>query len=247
MTHRDMPEARRTQQPDGRPVSPARSAAAWSVHLLTASGAVWGLLALAAAHGGSPREAFGWLGIALIVDGIDGSLASWVGTRRVVPQIDGELLDNLIDYLNYVFVPAVLIERGGYLPAGTSMAGAATICLVSAFQFSHRHAKSDDSFLGFPSYWNVVAAYFFLLEPPPAWALGSLLVLSVLVFAPVRFVYPSRTVELRIWTWSLMLPWLALLAISIVRQPSGSHMWAAISLLFPLYYGLLSLGRTYRA
>ena len=247
MTRREMPEAHRTQNAGGRSAPLSRRAAAWSIHLLTASGAVWGLLALAAVHAGSHREAFGWLGVALVVDGIDGTLARRIGISRIVPQIDGELLDNLVDYLNYVVVPAVMIDRGGYLPEDLSMAGAATICLVSAFQFAHRSAKSDDSFLGFPSYWNGVAVYFFLLEPSPAWALVWVLVFSVLVFVPVRFVYPSRTTELREWTWTLMGAWLAVLVISVFRHPSGSRTWAVMSLLFPLYYVLLSLRRTFRA
>ena len=147
-----------------------RRVAAWAVHLLTASGVCWGLLALEAVYAGRFRFALGWLGVALAVDGIDGALARRLRVAEVAPEIDGALLDNLVDYLNYVFVPAVLIYRAGVLPGDLALPSAAAICTVSAFQFVHREAKTADAFRGFPSYWNVVAAYLLLLEMSSAWA-----------------------------------------------------------------------------
>jgi phosphatidylcholine synthase len=223
-----------------------RRVAAWAVHLLTASGAVWGLLALEAVAAGRLRLALGWLGVALAVDGVDGTLARRLRVAKVVPQIDGALLDNIVDYLNYVFVPAVLIYRAGVVPGDLALPSAAVICTVSAFQFVHREAKTTDSFRGFPSYWNVVAAYLILLEMPPAWAAAWIAGLALLVFAPIRFIYPSRMRRLRKTTLVLTLLWVALLGVAVFRYPDGSRDWARVSLLFPVYYAAGSLVLTSR-
>lgn len=214
--------------------------AAGLVHLLTASGAIWGLLALDAAVAGRYRAALGWLGLALAIDGVDGTLARCVGVSPSAGRIDGSLLDNLVDYLNYVFVPAVLISRAGWLPDELALLGASLICMTSAFQFAHRAAKTTDHFRGFPSCWNVVAAYFLLLDLPPLWAFLWVVVLAGLALAPIRFVYPSRTRALRMWTLPLTGIWLAALALLVARDPAGRG-WAQISLLFPLYYLAVSL------
>jgi len=223
-----------------------RRVAAWAVHLLTASGVCWGLLALEAAYAGRFRLALGWLGVALAVDGIDGSLARRLRVAEVTPQIDGTLLDNLVDYLNYVFVPAVLIYRAGILPGNLALPSAAAICTVSAFQFVHREAKTADAFRGFPSYWNVVAAYLLLLEVPPVWATAWIAGLALLVFVPIHFIYPSRMRRLRKTTLVLALLWIALLAVAVLRYPDGSRDWARVSLLFPVYYAAGSIVLTSR-
>lgn len=231
-----MPEA------DNRPrVGPARYAAAWSVHLLTASGAVWGLLALDAIARARLEHALGWMALAVVVDGIDGALARRVRVSVVLPYFDGSLLDNLVDFLNYVLVPAFLLLRAGLLPAGLGLAGGAAICLASAFQFAHAEAKAADRFRGFPSYWNVVVFYLLLLRPDPWIASGIVAGLCLLAFAPVTWVYPTRTRELRTLTLALTIVWAGAVGALLWHYPDHPRWLAFASLAYIAYYLVLSL------
>lgn len=223
----------------------ARRAAAWSVHLLTASGAIWGLLALHAIHGSRLRTALLCMATALLVDGLDGYLARRVDVAHVLPRLDGALLDNLVDYLNYVVVPAFLIQNASLLPRGTELVAAALICVASAFQFSQADAKTvDHSFKGFPSYWNFVAFYLLLLRPPPWLALASLFMLGALVFVPLLYVHPTRTRPLRRLTLSLTGLWGLALGALLLQYPAPQRWLAWASLLYPAYYGAVSLKLT---
>src|SRR5919107_609675 len=170
-----------------------------AVHLYTASGAVLALLMLVAAFQGEAVKAL-WLMLAsLIIDSTDGLLARRLRVSEALPFFDGALLDNIVDYMTYVFAPMVLLWSGGYLPEGnTGVFFAALPLLASSYQFCRVDAKTDDHFfLGFPSYWNVVAFYVVILGLGPA-ATGVILVTcSILVFVPVKYVYPSRTKAFR--------------------------------------------------
>jgi phosphatidylcholine synthase len=165
-----------------RPVT--RVLFAWAVHFLTASGAVLGVLALlAVAQGDFPRAAILMLA-ALAIDSVDGTLARWLRVAEILPGFDGRRLDDLVDYLNYVIVPAVFMVASGALPG---WGWAALPVLASAYGFSQREAKTDDHFfLGFPSYWNVVAIYLWQLD------LSLVTGLTLAVFIPLKYVYPSR-------------------------------------------------------
>jgi phosphatidylcholine synthase len=212
-----------------------------AVHLLTASGAAWGMLALVAIADGRFKAALAWMVLALLVDSVDGTLARRFRVREVLPQIDGALLDNTVDYLNYVVVPAWFVYEAGLLPEGFGVAGATAICLASAFQFSHAEAKTPDHFFrGFPSYWNVAVWYFLLLDLPPRVNLAIVAVLVILVFVPVYFVYPSRTPAFRRTTLLLTGVWGLLLASLIARYPDHSPWPTRLSLLYVAYYFLLS-------
>ena len=231
-----MPEA------DSRPrAGPAQYVAAWSVHLLTASGAVWGLLALDATARARLDSALGWMALAVVVDGIDGVLARRARVRILLPSVDGSLLDNLVDFLNYVVVPAFLLLRAELLPARLALAGAAAICLASAFQFTHAEAKAADRFRGFPSYWNVVVFYLLLLRPDPWIASGIVAALCLLAFAPVTWVYPTRTRELRVPTLALTTVWAAAVGVLLWRYPDHPRWLAVASLAYVVYYLVLSL------
>lgn len=206
------------------------------MHLLTASGAVWGVLALDAVAAGRPRAALGWLAPALVVDAIDGTLARRARVGEFLPQIDGALLDNLIDYLNYVVVPAALIGTAGFLPPRLAVAGAATICLVSAFQFAHREAKTASQFRGFPSYWNVVAAYLLLLDLPRAAAAALVALLAAAALTPLRFPYPSRAGGLFSWPVVAGALWLAALGVAVWLHPRAPRALVLGSLVYPVAY-----------
>lgn len=179
-------------------------AAAWAIHALTASGAVLAFLAFLAVEAGQWRLMFLWLAAALVVDGIDGPLARWVGVTRQTPGIDGSTLDLVVDYLTYVFLPAILIYRAGLLPESLAAIGVAMILLSSLYTFARRDMKTVDHFFrGFPALWNVVAFYLFVLHPGANIGAIVVAVFSILTFAPVHFVHP-----IRVHTYQ---PWLAVL------------------------------------
>ena len=171
-----------------------RKTLAWGVHLFTASGAAWGLLALIAIQDHQWQQAMLWMVIAIFVDGFDGWLARWANVKTYAQGVDGALLDNIIDYFNYVIVPGLFLYEAELLPQTFALAGIILIALTSAFQFTQTDAKtSDHYFKGFPSYWNVMALYMFVLGTSPWLNFLIVVALNILVFVPVKYVYPSRT------------------------------------------------------
>ena len=173
-----------------------RLAAAWLVHLFTASGVVLAFLALEATWHGEGRLALLWLLAALAVDGVDGTLARWARVKEHVPRIDGEAFDLIVDYLNYVFVPTLFIVRGGLVPQALALPLAAAILLSSVYVFVRRDMKTPDNyFRGFPALWNVVALYLFAAQPGAAAGAVVVALLAILSFAPIRFVHPFRVLD----------------------------------------------------
>jgi len=219
-----------------------------AVHLYTASGSVLALLIVIAALEGDAVTAL-WLGlVTLVIDGTDGMLARRLRVKETIPWFDGAMLDNIVDYLTYAFAPIVLLWTGGYLPSGTwgAVLGALPL-LASSYQFCRVDAKTEDHFfLGFPSYWNVVAFYVVVLGLSPV-TTGVLLVLfSVLVFIPVKYVYPSRTKAFRSLNLLTTAIWLASYAVLLAQMPDPNAIVVAISLSYLVYYGGLSLYLTWR-
>jgi phosphatidylcholine synthase len=221
--------------------------AAVAVHLLTASGVVWAMLALDAIADDRFHTALTFMLVAFVVDSVDGTLARRIRVSQVIPQISGALLDNIVDYLNYAVVPAWLIHRAGLLPDDYSWAGVAAIVIAAAFQFTHTAAKNADQvFRGFPSYWNIVAFYL-LLAGFSAWVnlaiVGGLAWLSL---TPTYWVYPSRTPLLRRTTVTLTVLWALLLVAMLIRYPRVNPWVARSSLLYVAYYTALSGWLTYQ-
>jgi phosphatidylcholine synthase len=183
---------------------------AWLVHLLTASGAVLALLALAAIEDRDWSLALLWLAAALAIDGVDGTLARKARVKQRLPRIDGAILDLVIDYLNYVFVPTLLIWRAGLLPGPLALPLAAAIQISALYVFARADMKTEDGyFRGFPALWNLVAVYLFVTQPDPrlAAAIAGLLVLAS--FAPIHFVHPFRVRDYGIWLPLLAIAWAA--------------------------------------
>ncbi len=226
----------------------ARLALAWAIHCYTALGAVLGFMALGRVFAGDFKAAFALLAAALLIDATDGALARAVGTRRLIPWIDGETLDNLVDYLNYVVVPAAIFVQPGILPEG-SWPAALLVVLASTYGFSRTDAKGmvEHYFQGFPSYWNVVAFYFVVLGSPAVFNLVVLLVLVALVFIPMRWLYPSRMERMRTMTLLLGIPWTAMGVVLIARLPEPSPVLALVSLFYPLYYTVGSVVSHFRS
>ncbi len=216
---------------------------AWVVHGYTATGAVLALLIVLAAIEGDVARAL-WLGLAaLVIDGTDGMLARRFDVKERLPWFDGALLDNIVDYLTYVFAPVVLLLQGGYLPAGTTGTVVAVLPLVaSSYQFCRVDAKTDDHFfLGFPSYWNVVAFYVIALGLGTAATSAIIVVCALLVLVPVGYVYPSRMLVLRTPTLVLSALWLVSYALVVAELPDPSALVVGASLLYIAYYVVLSL------
>jgi phosphatidylcholine synthase len=215
---------------------------AGAVHAYTASGSVLALLIVVAAVDGDAVRAL-WLGLAaLVIDGTDGMLARRFGVREHVPWFDGGRLDDIVDYLTYAFAPVVLLLRTGHLPhGGAGLALAALPLLASTYQFCRVDAKTDDHmFLGFPSYWNVLAFYAVVLSLSPSTVGALLVVCSILAFVPTRYVYPSRTSAFRPLTLALTALWLVAYTVLLTELPSPHVLWVALSLAYVGYYLLVS-------
>jgi|SRR5688572_20697514 len=172
--------------------------AAWAIHALTASGLVFALLAIEAVGRGDWRVALLWLLAALVVDGIDGTLARAARVDERLPRIDGAALDLIVDYLTYVFVPALLIWRAQMLPHEIALPLVASILVSSLYVFARRDMKTDDGyFRGFPALWNIVAVYFVLTPLPPVLAAAIVTGLVLLTFSPIHVVHPFRVTARR--------------------------------------------------
>jgi phosphatidylcholine synthase len=214
-----------------------------AVHLYTASGAVLALLILVAAFQNEAVRAL-WLMLAsLLIDSTDGLLARRFRVNEALPFFDGALLDNIVDYMTYVFAPIVLLWSGGYLPAGTSgVVFAALPLLASSYQFCRVDAKTEDHyFLGFPSYFNVVAFYAIVFEPGEGALAAVLVVCSLLVFVPIRYVYPTRTLAFRKLSLTLTTLWLISYAAILLQMPEPDPLLLGFSILYLFYYFGLSL------
>lgn len=217
---------------------------AWGVHGYTAFGAVLGFLALDAAFRADYTTTFAMLAAAFFVDATDGTLARRANVKHVAPTMDGELLDNIIDYLTYVVVPVAVFVQPGILPPGLQWT-ALSVLLASAYGFSRTDAKGfvEHYFQGFPSYWNVLAFYFVVLGTDPWVNLAFLVSLVLLVFVPMRWLYPSRMEpgwgrSLSLW---FGLAWTAMGVTLIVQMPEPSMTLAWASLFYPAWYTGASL------
>lgn len=184
---------------------------AFSVHLLTGSGAALALMALVAATQANWRLMFGWLCIALIVDGIDGPLARKADVKKNAANWDGSILDLVIDYLTYVFIPAYALIYSDLLPAPWGLGAALLVALTGVVYFADVRMKADDNcFVGFPACWQMVVLVL-LVFTPPVWAtLAIILVLAAAQFAPLKFIHPVRTVRWRAVNLPVLLLWVGL-------------------------------------
>jgi phosphatidylcholine synthase len=215
---------------------------AWLAHLYTATGAVLAFLGAIAVVEGEYRAAFLWLALQIAVDATDGLLARRLGVAAHTPGFNGAKLDDIVDYLTYVFVPALLVWRAPLVEPGWAVPVAAAMLISSAYGFNRDDAKTADYyFTGFPSYWNIVVFYLFVARLPPAANAAILLVLAGLVFVPIRYLYPSRGAAYQRLTNALGLVWGALVLVMFWQLPDVSPAVLLASLLFPIYYVAVSL------
>jgi phosphatidylcholine synthase len=214
----------------------------WLIHLYTASGAVTALIALQFTIRGYFRGAFIVLAIALFVDSTDGPLARAIQIRTRIPVFDGTTLDNVVDYLNYVAVPACLMLQAGLLPSGSLGLGVASFAMIaSCYGFCRIDAKTADMyFRGFPSYWNLVAFYLFCCRLAPLFNAVIVATLAAMVFVPIKFIYPNRTVPLRRLTLSLCAIWAVVTLALLIELPARHPILLYSSLTFVVYYFVMS-------
>lgn len=228
--------------------SAASRAGAFAVHLLTASGVAFGLLALIAAHERRFAAMFLWLGIALVVDGIDGPLARRFRVKEILPHWSGDVLDLVVDYLNYVMVPAYALVLSGLIPAPLSHAAGVAIAITGALYFADIRMKTDDAyFRGFPAVWNVVVFYLLLVKPSPEIAAAAVAVFCGLTFAPLPFLHPFRVRRLRPLTLVLLAAWAALALTAVAYDLSPPRYVLAALLMIGLYFLAAGLFRIRKA
>jgi phosphatidylcholine synthase len=224
-------------------LSPIVRARAFAVHIFTALGAALALGALVYAVRGQWAAMFLCLGVALVVDGVDGTMARHFDVARVLPRWSGDVLDLVVDFVTYVFVPAYAIAAGGLLPDGLGLPAGGVIVVTGALYFADREMKTADNyFRGFPALWNAAAFYLFLLRPAPWLSAAIVVVLAGLSFARFKFVHPMRVVRLRAVTVGALGAWSVLALIAIYRDLDPGPWVAGALAVLGLYF--LGVGLT---
>jgi len=218
---------------------------AFTVHVFTATGAALALLALILATGGHWAGMFFCLGLALLVDGLDGPMARAFEVEKLLPRWSGNTLDLVVDFTTYVFVPAFAIAASGLLPQVLAIPAGIVVVITGALYFADRDMKTDDNyFRGFPAVWNLAAFYLYLLEPPEWAAAIAIVVLAGLSFAPIKFLHPLRVQRWRTINIALLAAWAVLAFIAIVQDLSpGLYVTLPLSLI-AVYFFLIGLLRT---
>jgi phosphatidylcholine synthase len=216
--------------------SPLTRVYAFAVHVLTASGAAFALAALINAAAAQWTAFFICLGLALIVDGVDGTLARLLKVREVLPRWSGDVLDLVVDFATYVFVPAYAIVAGAFMPPQLSWLAGIAIVTTGAIYFADREMKfMDNYFRGFPALWNVVAFYLFVLRPAPWLSFLIVIALAALTFAPLKFLHPLRVLRHRLFNIVVLFAWsvLAIVALALELRPES---WVKAGLLMTAAY-----------
>jgi phosphatidylcholine synthase len=223
-------------------LNPVRVALAYGVHLFTATGAVWGFLGLLAIFAHDWKAMIIYMIVAMLVDGFDGMLARWADVKKYASGVDGALLDNILDYLTYVVVPALFLVEADVLPEGVRLLAACSILLTSAYQFTQSDAKTDDHhFKGFPSYWNVAALYMLLMNLPQWVNFAFIMAFNVMVFIPIKYIYPSRNSYLRQLTLGLTYLYGVIGIWGLLQYPNQPKWIVWVSFLYVVYYLVLSV------
>ncbi len=209
-------------------------------HIYTGSGILLAFWATLALFEKNVQGFFIPLWFAVFIDATDGTLARYFNVKKVVPSVDGATMDNIVDYLTYVFLPAVALVVFGILPQNLTWVALFPLG-ASLYGFSQTHAKADASFVGFPSYWNIVFLYLYIFKFPASWVVAILIFLSVMVFVPVRYIYPSQTRWLQTSTLILASIWGAVvIALCFYPDATWAKQTALLSLIYPLYYAIIS-------
>lgn len=224
---------------------PAKTIAGVAVHILTASGAICGLIALRHAAGHEWMQAFLWLGAAAIIDAVDGPIARKVRVELILPRFSGARLDLVVDYFNFCAVPAFIVLESGVAGTNFGLVAGAAILLSSLFHFADLESKTNDGFfVGFPALWNVVCLYFFVFDLGPAATFPVILALAAATFVPVKWVHPVRVQRWRGLNLAITLIWAAAALHEVIQDFPGSLLGQAIFILTALYFLAIGVFRT---
>jgi phosphatidylcholine synthase len=222
-----------------------RTAAAFSVHIFTACGAACALLALKAAVDAAWMRMFLWLGLALIIDGVDGTFARRLRVAELLPRWSGDILDFVVDFTTYVLVPAYAMAASGLLPAAVALGLGLIVTVTGALYFADRRMKTSDSyFRGFPALWNVAAFYLFLLKPAPWLGAVMIVLLAVATFAPIHFVHPIRASRWRPLNLAALLVWASLALVALARNLAPPAWVSATLAVIAVYFVIIGLLRS---
>ena len=231
--------------PSGR--TAPRTAAAFAVHIFTACGAACALLALMAAVRDAWPAMFLWLGVALVIDGVDGTFARQLRVAETLPRWSGDMLDFVVDYTTYVFVPAYAIASSGLMPQPVALAAGLIVAVTGAIYFADRSMKTSDGyFRGFPALWNLAAFYLFLLKPAPWLGAAAVVILAAASFAPIYFVHPVRLRRWRALNLAMLVLWAALAVFALMRDLDPPAWVAAALGAIALYFVIVGLLRDAR-
>ena len=221
-----------------------RLAAAFAVHVFTARGAACALLALIAVAGADWTRMFLWLGVAVIIDGVDGSVARRLRVAELLPRWSGDTLDFVVDFTTYVFVPAYAMAVSGLLPSSVALPLSVIVTVTGALYFADRRMKTSDSyFCGFPALWNVVAFYLFLLKPAPWLGAFAIAVLAAATFAPIHFIHPVRVQRWRLLNLAALLLWAVLAALALAKGLDPPAWVATVLAAIAIYFVIVGLLR----
>ena len=219
----------------------------WTLHLLTSFGVVCSFFALKNVIDGEIFKAFMWLGLGLFIDGIDGSIARFLKVSVKLPHINGHMLDSIIDYINYIFIPAFMLHHFRILPEIMDTILPATIMVISVISYSNKNTKTDENYyIGFPAIWNVVVLYLVILDYGILVNTGILIFLIILKIIPIRFVHPFRTKSFKKLTLVMSLSWFVFTSIIVIFREysflSGYYEYCLFAwLLLSSYYVFLTL------
>lgn len=222
-----------------------RKVLAWSAHLFTATGVVWGFFSLRAIIVHEWKLAITCMAIVLIVDGVDGLLARWFDVKTYASGLNGALLDSIIDYFNIAIIPAIFLVEAHLLPDRFAIPCAIAILLTSAYQFTQVDVKSDGTqelfFKGFPSAWDMTVVLLLVLEFNPWLNLGIIIMLNILIFVPIKYVYPTRTTRHKKLTLTLSLLYGALALVGVALYPNEPKWVWWVTLTYFVYYVVISI------
>ena len=226
----------------------SRTTFAWLVHLFTITGVIWACLAAVALFHGQLKQMWLWLGIALIVDGLDGTLARKAAVKIYAPSFDGTALDVLVDYLTWTFIPALFMYL--YLPFGADWVGLAMfilICTSSVFCYCNVSLKTADYyFMGLPAAWNVVAVVAWIYGTGATFNIAAVVVLSILTVAPLTFVHPFRVTQLMPVNVATSFGWIGTTAVLVAQHPERQLLTEVLWWVCGGWLMLLSAYRTIR-
>ena len=218
-----------------------KKTAAFGVHFYTALGVVLACLAALAIKDDSVRAFLVYLWLAVFVDATDGTIARYFDVKGVFPQFNGDKLDDIIDYITYAFLPSVGFIAFGVLPGNLAFFAFVPL-MASAYGFCQEMSKTDESFVGFPSFWNIIFLYLYILPVPAIWDVVIILIFSALVFVPVHYIYPSKTRRMWQITIGLSTVYAVLVGVICVFPHAGwARVVAIVSLFYPAYYFFVSV------